>query len=801
MTDNFISIDKNVYEVMQAELMNLRHCIANLTEANYLTNLSLEQNERLLNGIAKANNCLLTIEDYEQSMNAALAALGNAAIVDRIYIFKNHLHPTTGEMLISQRWEWVASGTIPEINNPELQNLSYDDCFPRWHKNFTQGKPVSGLVKDFPQAEREVLVRQNILSILVMPIEIKGKLWGFIGFDNCHNEHEWTNIEKSVLQAAAGSLGGAIASHQTEAQLLESQEFFKLLINSIPQLIFWKDRNSVFQGCNGIGAKIAGFDSPEDIVGKTDYDMAWTAEESNFYRECDKRVMESDKPELHIIETQQQSDGKQAWLDTNKIPLRDAKGSVIGILITIEDITQRKQIEAEIQNLNEKLEVKVETRTAQLQRTQARLQQLTDNVPGMIYEYRLKADGNISFTYVSSGCREILGLEPEILQQDANLAFENIHPDDVATFIDKGNVSAQNLQNLESEWRYIAPNGEQKWIKAIAKPERQSNNSIIWYGCLIDITEAKQVEEKFQKQTESLKNTLRELKHTQTQLIQTEKMSSLGQMVAGVAHEINNPVNFIHGNIIPACEYVKDLLELIELYQLYYPNPDEEIIDKTENIELDFLKEDLTKILHSMQEGTNRIKDIVLSLRNFSRLDEAEFKRVDIHSGIDSTLMILHNRLKAKSTHPEIKIIKEYAFLPLIECYPGQLNQVFMNILANAIDALDDYNSKRTVEEIKLNPNYIKIATELTADKYIRISIYDNGIGIPTKIKSKLFDPFFTTKEVGKGTGLGLSISYQIIVDKHRGKLYCNSIPGEGTEFVIEIPLVQQSPLVLQHFN
>ncbi|MGB3651494.1 MAG: diguanylate cyclase, partial [Rivularia sp. (in: cyanobacteria)] len=169
MTDNLIYIDNNVYEAMQAELINLRHCIANLTEANYLTNLRLEQNERLLNGIAKANNCLLTIEDYEQSMNAALAALGNAAIVDRIYIFKIHPHPNTSEMLISQRWEWIAPGIIPEIDNPQLQNISYDTFLPRWHKNFTQGKPISGLVKDFPQAEREALERQNILSILVMP--------------------------------------------------------------------------------------------------------------------------------------------------------------------------------------------------------------------------------------------------------------------------------------------------------------------------------------------------------------------------------------------------------------------------------------------------------------------------------------------------------------------------------------------------------------------------------------------------------------------------------------------------------
>ena len=283
-----------------------------------------------------------------------------------------------------------------------------------------------------------------------------------------------------------------------------------------------------------------------------------------------------------------------------------------------------------------------------------------------------------------------------------------------------------------------------------------------------------------------LQETLQELQRTQTQIIQSEKMSSLGQMVAGVAHEINNPVSFIYGNLVPASQYTQDLIRIIELYQKHYPNPIEEIQEEIEALELDFIKKDFVQLLNSMQNGAERIKEIVLSLRNFSRLDEADFKQVDIHEGIDSTLLILHNRLKWKSNHPEIEIIKEYSPLPKVDCYPGQLNQVFMNILANAIDALED--------EVKNNQNFtpkIRIATELSANSHIRICIADNGSGIPEEVKSKLFDPFFTTKEIGKGTGLGLSISYQIIVDKHRGKLSCQSVIGEGTEFMIEIPIRQ----------
>jgi len=290
-----------------------------------------------------------------------------------------------------------------------------------------------------------------------------------------------------------------------------------------------------------------------------------------------------------------------------------------------------------------------------------------------------------------------------------------------------------------------------------------------------------------------LEQTLAELKQAQTQLVQSEKMSSLGQLVAGVAHEINNPVNFIYGNITHADGYSHDLLKLVDLYEQYYPEPVPEIVEEMEAIEFDFLIEDLPKLLGSMKLGAERIREIIKSLRNFSRLDEAEMKSVDIHEGIDSTLLILGNRLKAKSDRPGIQVLKEYGNLPKVECYAGQLNQVFMNLLANAIDALEEYNQNRSLVQKNANPSQITIRTELRnweSQKHdVVIRVADNGPGIPEAVQSKLFDPFFTTKPAGKGTGIGLAISYQIVVEKHGGQLKCVSTMGKGTEFIVEIPL------------
>ncbi|AFY39507.1 integral membrane sensor signal transduction histidine kinase [[Leptolyngbya] sp. PCC 7376] len=276
---------------------------------------------------------------------------------------------------------------------------------------------------------------------------------------------------------------------------------------------------------------------------------------------------------------------------------------------------------------------------------------------------------------------------------------------------------------------------------------------------------------------QELEDAFSSLQETQTQLIQTEKMSSLGQMVAGIAHEINNPVNFIHGNLTHIRQNFDDLMELIDLYNDEYPQEDGEIAELIEDIELDFLKKDMPKILSSMKLGSNRIREMVLSLRNFSRLDEADIKQIDLVEGIESTLIILNSRIKNK-----IQVLKRYEDLPLINCYPAQLNQVWMNLISNAIDAMDS-----VLEE---NPDFqpqLTIATQILNDEYICVAIADNGIGFNNSTQQKIFDPFFTTKPIGQGTGLGLSIVYQI-VEKHDGQIKLESKPNQGTTFQVILP-------------
>jgi two-component system, NtrC family, sensor kinase len=464
----------------------------------------------------------------------------------------------------------------------------------------------------------------------------------------------------------------------------------------------------------------------------------------------------------------------------------------------------------------------------QISESERRYRELVENLREIVF----KCDRSGNITLLNKAWTLTLGYETaECLNRPLD---DYLHAEDREIWLGFLNqIDSQQYVNCQ-ELRFHHKDTEIVWLELSARSEYQGEIS----GSLTNITDRKRAQaalreanaalqmrieqlrfenrerkqteatllqsrEQLKQQKQQLEETLQELKYTQAKLIHAEKMSGLGQLVAGIAHEINNPVTFIQGNISHAHEYVQDLLELVQLYQQHYVPPVQDIQAKINTIELNFMQADLPKLISSMQMGADRISEIVLSLRNFSRLDEADIKAVDIHEGIDSTLMILQSRLKGLKNQTYIEVIKKYGELPLVECYAGQLNQVFMNLISNAIDAvsfrcLDEVVSGEfdhqvlpdSEGELSTFKPTIEIYTEFLSDSYVAVRIIDNGTGMSEVTRKRIFDPFFTTKPVGQGTGLGLSISYQIIVEKHGGVLECSSELGKGSEFLIHLPIL-----------
>ncbi|MBE9211021.1 AAA family ATPase [Nostoc sp. LEGE 06077] len=410
----------------------------------------------------------------------------------------------------------------------------------------------------------------------------------------------------------------------------------------------------------------------------------------------------------------------------------------------------------------------------ELKTAQSRFHNLVDNVPGVVYQFLMAIDGSVSMAYISNDCYDLYEITAEQAIANVQIIMDLTHPLDAESHRQSVAYSVQTLTPWLWEGRIVTPSGITKWIHGEARIEKLVDGTLVWDGLLLDISERKQAE--------------LDLQQANLQIIQSEKMSALGNLVAGVAHEMNNPLGFIAATLKQAKPTFADIIEHLKIYQETLPDKTEEILGHESEIDLDYTIEDLPKMLDSMTMACDRLKNISTSLRTFSRTDRDYKVPFNLHEGIDSTILILKHRLKANEQRPAIEVINHYGNLPQIECFPGQLNQVFMNILANAIDALEESNHGRSFEEIQSHPNSIIITTSIV-DKSVQISIADNGKGMSEEVKQKIFDHLFTTKAVGKGTGLGLAIARQIVEEKHGGKITVNSVLSERTEFIISLPI------------
>ncbi len=729
----------------------------------------------------------------EQVFQTAAAQIGRVFNADCCLIHTYTEHPVPRIPCVAKyrklESESILDVEIPVQGNPHAQFV------------LSQDKAVicdDVFAEPLLESVRDLCGQVGVKSMMVVRTSYQGKANGMICLHQYDRRH-WTEDEIRLLKTVAAQMGIAIAQanlleqdkqqrlkvQQSEASLAAAQKIarigsweYDLLTNKIT----WSEE--VF--------RIFGVDSTAPEPTSVELLQMYHPDDRDLFQQTVSLAIlqgTSYKQEFRILDM----GGQIRYLETRGEAVFNETGEVIKLFGTIMDITDRKQAELALRVSEERFYLAFEGSSMGL------------------WDWNL-ATGEV---YFNSRWKTMLGYEVEEVENSFPAWERLVHPEDLPSAKAALNAHLQNkIPTYEVEFRMLTKSGEWKWILAQAKVMERDDagNPLRMTGTHIDISDRKQAqsalqfsEQREREKAQQLEQTLEDLKNAQSQLIQAAKMSSIGQMVAGVAHEINNPVSFIYGNIIPAAQYARDLVKLIQLYQQQYPEPVPEIAEELAEVEVDFIAEDFPKIMASMQAGANRIKQIVLSLRNFSRLDEKERKVIDIHEGIESSLVILQHRLQDQPKRREIQVIKNYGALPKVECYPAQLNQVFMNLLLNAIDAVEESlvishsslaNNIPTVthdsgQMFEKHPQ-IQISTEINRDNLVVVRIADNGPGINAEVQSRMFDPFFTTKPIGSGTGLGLSIGYQIVKDAHGGNLRCHSEVGRGTEFAIELPISQK---------
>lgn len=757
---------------------------------------------------------------------------------DRVAVFKFYPQQNwEGEFV----WESVAA-EWDSVVRAKVYDHTFGDKFAVHYQQGRVQAVADIYAEDLSDCHQQILGQFQVRANLVVPLLKGDDLWGLLCVHQCGNPRNWEQEEIEFTRQIADNLGVALQHNQTllEAQyqaeqqkaltgiitrIRESLDLETIFTNTITQVrqLLKVDRVGVFR-----------FDTNTEWEGEFIYeDVAdgWNSAIANkVYDHCfsERFAPLYQQGRVNAISDIYQKEFKHCYLKileqfqvrANVVAPLLEEGKLWGLLCIHQCSNPRNWQSSEVEFISqiaEQLSIalkqdlylkQVQTQAVQLAEANEREKAIERQklLSATIDKIRQSLDIKTIFKTTTQAVRELLEVERVAIYRfnsDWRGKFvADSFKDDWKPVINTKPIVQPTISddddddNLPRNETFVPiSQGEKLWGLLVAYQNSQPRywkdeevNLLAQVGTQLGIAiQQAELLEKTKTQATKLAQALQELKQTQAQLIQGEKMAGLGQLIAGVAHEINNPVSFIFGNLTYVTQYAEDLLKIVNIYQKNSSDLPADAQDKIEEIDLDFIISDLPKTLQSMKIGAERISEIVLSLRNFSRKDEADSKAVNIHEGLDSTLLILGNRLKPNGEYPGIEIIKKYNELPLVECFPAQLNQVFMNILSNSIDALEQKFSASQTTSSQVNLN-IDITTEVVKDKVI-IKIADNGLGMPEEVKDNIFNPFFTTKDVGKGTGLGLPICYQIIVEKHHGQIRCSSEVGQGTEFMIELPV------------